>query len=182
MEVGGVMILRHITSIERAKNIVETGNFICAYGDPLARDACLNCLNGSNGNQPEASGVMLKFRWSGNEPIMNKTGDLPRPLKPDYLYDEGPWRLVVPIGTTNHLTFDSIETKDREALNDFLNNCTPRYQKILCNWRTSKRQKLLAWFNSKKGVSIKVVGPNEEIGRNRVRLEFFLRVTSVCRG
>ncbi len=51
-----------------------------------------------------ANGVRLKFNWSGPVRINNDF-----PLEPDTLHEDLPWRAVVPVGTTQHLTIVGLD-------------------------------------------------------------------------
>lgn len=99
--------LFHITSLDRAISIIRSGRYRPAYPSPLSRDSGLNAGLVGQGLAPqqfEAVGAKLLLEFQGS--IKPKAE---YPLTVGYVYDELPWRVVVPHGTKAGLTVVGLE-------------------------------------------------------------------------
>lgn len=100
--------LFHITSLHSAISIIRTGRFIPVSQNPLCADAGLNSFivgrQANLGQHFEQVGVRLILDWHG--PI-----ELPGnfPLPPDVLYDYGPWRTFIPVGSQRYLNVAGLD-------------------------------------------------------------------------
>lgn len=151
------MILKHVTSIECAHSIVQSGIYKPLSSNPRHSDAGINCINGNDRNNYENNGVLINFKWSGDAPVL-QVDDMGRPYNKNTLYDNGPWRIVVPTGTDQFLMFESIDVKDHQALDDYINIITPWYFKIpFTNWHKRRKDMLNSYFYKSKGKSIVVM-------------------------
>lgn len=94
--------LFHITSLERLVSIVRKGRYIPAYSKPAASDSGLNA---GIVDQPlteqhfEARGARLILEFDG--PLVKFENF---PLEVGSVYDNLPWRVIVPHGTKEGLT------------------------------------------------------------------------------
>ena len=103
------MKIVHITSIDAALSIMRTGTFRPVSSDPLNGDAGLNAFDVSMpGEYNElwfsGTGAQITFEWDG--PVDTRTD---RPYPPNVLQDQMPYRVFVPVGTTQHLTLIGFE-------------------------------------------------------------------------
>ena len=103
------MKIVHVTSIGSALAIMRSRVFLPASPDPLNGDAGLNGLELSRSHECNdwwltGTGARLPFEWGG--PVDNSTTV---PLAPNVLHDDMPYRVVVPAGTTRHLTLVGFE-------------------------------------------------------------------------
>lgn len=143
------MIIEHVTSLSSAINIIQTGHYKPASRNPLHGDVGLNCLNGTPNNTYAGNGVILKLNWTGQLPIMNLY--LQEPYCPNKIYDEGPWRLFVPIGTSKYLTFNSLVINSNVQLEEYLVSKTNFLKKLLIrNWMRKEKRKLDIFLSESK--------------------------------
>lgn len=148
------MIIQHVTSIESAYAIISSGQYRPIDSNPQHGDAGLNCFNGNQNNHYQNDGVIMRFKWTGPKEEIERHVDLPK----NTLVDNGPWRLIVPTGTNMYLTFDSLEIRNVEAFDSFVNYNTSWYFKIpFSNWPQKRKNKLVSFFANLKGKDIIVL-------------------------
>lgn len=134
--------LFHITSLERLVSIVRQGRYIPAYSSPAASDSGLNA---GIVNQPltdqyfEARGAHLILEFDGPLVPFGKF-----PLAVGSVYDNLPWRVIVPHGTKKGLTMTGCILDQNTSWLDLISN-PPWWvlgDKRKTNWRKKKALKL----------------------------------------
>lgn len=100
--------LSHITSLHSAVSIIRTGRFNPVSQDPLCADAGINSfIDGREANLDqhfEEVGARLILNWHGPVQLPGNF-----PLQTDVLYDYGPWRAFIPVGSQRYLNVASLE-------------------------------------------------------------------------
>lgn len=133
--------------------IIDTGLYKSADPNPLNGDAGLNCLNGNEANGYSNNGVILKFYWSGGPSVYDDGNG--RPYNPNILYDNGPWRKVVPVGTENFLYFHEIVIIDETQFDNHISSHTSWLKKIFKpNWLEKEKLKIKDSLAKSKGKKI----------------------------
>lgn len=94
---------------------------LAEYESPSAPDSGINCFIAGNDYDRrqwmEGNGAEIHFEWEG--PVLEVSPDEPFPLEPNILYNQAPWRAIIPAGTDkrNIRVFDiKIVEKPRERL------------------------------------------------------------------
>lgn len=104
------MVVFHITSLQSAINILETGTFHAYSRALLNNDNGLNCFkSGESGNftqcfksdEDKDVRAILSFRWKGK--IIDTDQDTYPPLKINVLHNQLPWRCFIRVGTDSEL-------------------------------------------------------------------------------
>lgn len=114
------MLVYHLTSVDAALSIVESGVFMPVSQAPLNNDAGLNCFAFRPGYRLgqwfEGEGAKLVLKWSG--PVASTHPDTAPPLPPNALHDQHPWRCFVPRQSDPDLLRVIRVEFDAEALNN----------------------------------------------------------------
>lgn len=140
------LVLAHITSLDRAINIVTEKRFRPTYDSPLAADSGLNAhIKTPDNEYPlicyERTGATLLLEWDG--PV---TQDFNLPLPVNTLVDQRPFRVMVSHGTNRYLRAVGIELDD----STLLDRAPPFYhrsEKSRERWKTNYIAKRRKRFN-----------------------------------
>lgn len=114
------VIFLHETSVKAAVKILRTRIFVC---DASRNDGGLNgeLPDRTVSQQGAEDGAVLTFEWAGPIVQVLKLADNPA-YAPNILYEERPYRVFVPGGTTRHLRLTKLALQENgnwaEALAD----------------------------------------------------------------
>lgn len=108
--------LVHITSLESAISIILSGRYHPFQSHPTLTDSGLNAfiVDSIPNLRQEFGGVGARLLLNWNGPVEKRNNF---PLPPNVLCTDMPWRVVVPLGTTEHLTLAGLDASDEEWRN-----------------------------------------------------------------